>query len=270
MDQTVLITPLGWERDRASCLGQELRIHKAYLLYRTDHSENKYFADLVKNDLEDNGTEVIQVNLENNSEFESVLFNVSKIIVQEYAENNIIYVNMSASGKIAAAATTIASMFHREKIQSLIYVSAENYSVHHKDSGAYKKHGLAIGMSKRYSPPLFHIERPSDPILKTIIALYENGPMKYEKILTTLKEHEVPGYESFEYPSSHKYTRKKEISRWTARLRRNILNPVENLYIEITPSHEGPEKMVNLTREGEYLAILTGMVSSLKSAKSIS
>ena len=37
---------------------------------------------------------------------------------------------------------------------------------------------------------------------------------------------------------------------------------IEN--IEIVPSHEVPEKVVRLTREGEHLAILTGMVSALK------
>ena len=266
MDQTVLITPLGWERDRASYLGQELRVHKTYLLFRTDHKENRYFADMVKKDLIEKGTEVLSIDLDNNREFESVLMNVSKLIVQEYEEQNIIYVNMSASGKIAAAAATIASMFHRDKIKSLIYVSAQSYSVHEKNSEkAFKEHGLVIGMAKRYSPPLFHIERPSEQILKTIIALYENGPMKYEELLKTLKEQNVSGFESFEYPPLDDFTRKREITKWTARLRRNIVKPVENLYIKTSPSYQGPLKELRLTREGKYLAILTGMVSSLKS-----
>lgn len=267
MDQTVLITPLGWERDRASCLGQELRVHRMYLLYRTDHEENHYFADKVKKDLEDNGTEIIKVYLDNTREFESVLLNVSKLIVQEYEQQNIVYVNMSASGKIAAAAATIASMFHRDKIKSLIYFSAKSYSVHHdgKSDSAFKEHGLAIGMANRYSPPLFHIERPSESILKTIIILYKNKPLKYEELLKILKDQKIAGFESFEYPPINNYKRKREISKWTARLRRNILNPVEDLYIKTSPSHQGPEKKVKLTREGEYLAILSGKVSSLKS-----
>lgn len=266
MDQTILITPLGWERDRASYLGQELRVHKAYLLFRTDHKENCNFANMVKKDLVDNGTKVISIYLDNNREFESVLLNVSKLIVQESEEQNIVYVNMSASGKIAAAAATIASMFHRDKIKSLIYVSAQSYSVHEKDPDkAFREHGLAIGMANRYSPPLFHIERPSEQILKTIIALYENGSMKYEELLKILKEQNVSGFESFEYPPLENFTRKREITKWTARLRRNIVKPVENLYIKTSPSHQGPEKVLRLTREGKYLAILTGMVSSLKS-----
>lgn len=264
MDQTVLITPLGWERDRASCLGEELRVHKTYLLYRTDHDENQYFADKVKEDLENQGTEVKLIELNDNCEFESVLFNVSKLIVKEYNEHNIVYVNMSASGKIAAAAATIASMFHKDKIKSLIYVSAKSYSVHQTEpEKEFRKHGLAIGMEKRYSPPLFHIERPSEPILKTIILLYEEGrPMKYEELLDALKKLNVPSFENFSYTNDH--NRKREISKWTARLRRNVLNPIENLYIEIIPSHEGPEKLVRLTLEGKHLAILTGMVSNLK------
>lgn len=265
MDQTVLITPLGWERDRASCLGQELRVHRIYLLYRTDHPENQHFADKVKEDLEIQGTEVRLVELNNNCEFESVLFNVSKLIVEEYKQKNIVYINMSASGKIAAAAATIASMFHRDEIKSLIYVSAESYSVLQKEPiEEFREHGLAIGMANRYSPPLFHIERPSESILETIVALYEYGPMKYEDLLKTLKELNVPSFKSFKYPSINDYNRKREISKWTARLRRNILNPIEGLYIKTIPSHEGPEKLVQLTREGEYLVIFIGMVSTLK------
>lgn len=265
MDQTVLITPLGWERDRASLLAQDLRVHRAYLLYRTDHMENRKFVAMVKKDLEDKGTEVKLVELNNTREFESVMLNVSKIIVEENTKQNIVYVNMSASGKIAAAATTIASMFHRDKIKSLIYVAASKYAFQEKDPmKAFNEHGLVIGMAGRYSPPLFHIERPPEPILGAIVELYESGPMKYSKLLDALTEQKVPGFESVNYPPTSDFSnRKREISKWTGRLRRRILDPAEK-YIEIVSSHEGPEKVVRLTREGEHLAILTGMVSSLK------
>jgi hypothetical protein len=265
MDQTVLITPLGWERDRASFLAQDLRVHKAYLLYRTDHEENHKFVDMVKKDLKEIGTEVKLVELTNTREFESVMFNVSKIIVEEHKKQNIVYVNMSASGKIAAAASTIAAMFHKDKIKSLIYVSASRYAFQDEDpKKAFNEHGLVIGTKGRYSPPLFHIERPKEPILGAIVELYEKGPMKYGKLLETLTEHKVPGFESVNYPPTSDFNnRKLQISKWTGRLRRRILDPADK-YIEIVPSHEGPEKVVRLTREGEHLAILTGMVSALK------
>lgn len=265
MDQTVLITPLGWERDRASFLAQDLRVHKAYLLYRTDHEENHKFVEMVKTDLERIGTEIELVKLDNSREFESVLFNISKIIVEEHSKQNIVYVNMSASGKIAAAASTIAAMFHKDKIKSLIYVAASRYAFQDKDPmKAFNEHGLVIGAKGRYSPPLFHIERPKEPILCAIVELYERGPMKYSKLLDTLAEHKVPGFESVNYPPTSDFNnRKLQISKWTGRLKRRILDPAEK-YIEIVPSHEGPEKVVRLTREGEHLAILTGMVSALK------
>lgn len=266
MDQTVLITPLGWERDRASLLARDLRVHRAYLLYRTDHAETGKFVDMVKNDLEEIGTEVKLVELTNTREFESVMLNVSKIIVEEHKQQNIVYINMSASGKIAAAASTIASMFHRDKIKNLIYVAASGYAFQENGSTkAFDEHGLAIGTEGRYSLPLFYIERPPEPILKAIIELYEKGPMKYGKLLEVLTELRVPGFESVKIPPVNDFIkRKREISKWTGRLRRRILDPVEKLYIEIVPSHEGPEKIVRLTREGEHLAILTGMVSALK------
>jgi hypothetical protein len=88
--------------------------------------------------------------------------------------------------------------------------------------------------------------------------------MKYSKLLDALTEQKVPGFESVNYPPTSDFSnRKREISKWTGRLRRRILDPAEK-YIEIVSSHEGPEKVVRLTREGEHLAILTGMVSSLK------
>lgn len=265
MDQTVLITPLGWERDRASLLAQDLRIHRAYLLYRTDHEENHKFVAMVKSDLEKIGTEIRLVGLDNSREFESVMLGVSKIIVEEHKQQNIVYVNMSASGKIAAAAATIAAMFHRDKIKSLIYVAASRYAFQDGEpKKAFNEHGLVIGMAGRYSPPLFHIERPPEPILSAIVELYEKGPLKYSKLLEILAEYNLPGFELVNLPPTSDFSnRKRQISKWTGRLRRRILDPAEK-YIEIVPSHEGPEKVVKLTREGEHLAILTGMVSALK------
>jgi hypothetical protein len=82
--------------------------------------------------------------------------------------------------------------------------------------------------------------------------------------LEILAKYKVSGFELVNLPPTSDFSnRKRQISKWTGRLRRRILDPAEK-YIEIAPSHEGPEKIVKLTREGEHLAILTGMVSALK------
>jgi hypothetical protein len=269
MDQTVIIIPLGWERDRATLLAQDLRVHRAYLLHRTDHLETVRFAGLVRKDLEACHTEVITVGLSEphtTLEFEWLLFNIARIIVDETAKKNIVYVNMSASGKVAAAAATIAAMFHKDKVKSLIYVVPSTYAVQAKDPvKTFNDHGLAKGISGRYFLPLFHMQKPPEASLQAIIAIYENGPMKYDRLLEELGKLGVEGFESIKIPPlEDPVLRKREISRWTGRLRRSAIDPVEGLYLETAPSREGPEKIVRLTREGQKLAILTGQVSTLK------
>lgn len=269
MDQTVLICPLGWERDRASLLAIDLRVHRVYLLYQPEYPDTKRYADAVAKDLKGKDTEVVRIELTGavvTREFDWLLFNVARTIVDEHSKQNIIYVSMSASSKVAAAATTIAAMFHREKIKTLIYVVPSSYSIQAKDPAkSFREHGLGVGIARRYFLPLFHIERPADPILGTVISLYENGPMKYGKLLETLKAAKVPGFEGVKIPSMDEpQKRRLAISKWTARLRRNILDPVEGLYVETGRSHEGPEKLVRLTIEGQQLAILSGRVLSLR------
>lgn len=269
MDQTVLIAPIGWERDRASLLALDLRVHRTYLLYQPAFLDTKRYADTISNDLEDKDVEVIRKELvgpQITREFDWLLFNIAKIIVDEHTKKNTIYINMSSSNKIAAAAATIAAMFHREKIKNLIYVVPSNYSIRTENpSISFREHGLGIGMSGCQYLPLFYLERPSEPILKIIVELYEKGPMKYGHLLQELSRIRGSGFESVEIPPiTDPIRRKRAISKWTVRLRRDILDPVDQLYLETVPSHEGPEKKVQLTMDGQQLAILSGMASTLK------
>lgn len=264
-----MITPLGWERDRATLLALSLRVHRVHLLYRTDHEETAKFVTLVRSDLESAKTEVRTVELggtESTREFEWLLFHVARLIVEEHERQNIVYVNMSASGKVAAAAATIAAMFHRDKVKALIHVRPSRYAVESDDVVAsYREHGLAIGLGGLYYMPLFHIDRPPVGALEAAVVLYEHGPMKYATLIEQLRDRKVSGFEDFRLPPlGEAEERKKEITKWTARLKRSITEPFDGTYFETIPSRSGPDKLLRLTPQGYHLALLTGKVSKLK------
>jgi hypothetical protein len=55
-----------------------------------------------------------------------------------------------------------------------------------------------------------------------------------------------------------------ELNSWVARLKRQALDELlENQYVELKPSHEGPKKLVDLTRHGRYAALLSGFVNKV-------
>ena len=43
-----------------------------------------------------------------------------------------------------------------------------------------------------------------------------------------------------------------------------MLSLINDGYIELIPSYEGPKKLVSLTESGEYIAILSGQLKELK------
>ena len=63
---------------------------------------------------------------------------ISKIIVNEKAEKNRIFLNMSAAGRLTSVAATLVGMAHDVRVY---YVRADNYP---QDDLSRQRHGLSV------------------------------------------------------------------------------------------------------------------------------
>ena len=270
MEEIVHIVPLGWEIDRATEPIKKMKAHRVYLLYRDDHELIPHFIGEVKENLKAEKVEVIDVTVDGKREFEEVLLHVSRIIVNEATNHSRIHINISASGKIDAAAASLAGMYHSDKIGSLYYVVPSSYSVEEEEpKKSFMEHGLSVGMKDIYNPPNFEIKRPKPESLFVLTYLYENGPQTYKSIINALKKADYEPFNMMDIPEGSspemKRNAKKEINKWTMKLRRLILEGlVDEGYVQLKPSYHGKRTLVDLTKNGEYAAILSGKVSKLK------
>jgi hypothetical protein len=285
MEEIVHITPLGWERSRAIEPLKYVPARRVYLLYRPDHPLTLKFAGRVAAELTEQGVETKKTPLTETpgavtQEFENLIFLLSKIVVTEHEKKNRIYLNISAAGKIAAAACYLVGMYHWDKIVSVYYARPAKYSVEDRDpKKAFDEWGLSIGMAGIEYLPVFKLGRPRNEGLWLLAEMYELGPLGYVDLLKTLKDHHdkmrAQGAKRTETvfadlnisklsDSKKRPDALSEFNSWVARLKRQALDELlENQYVELKPSHEGPKKLVDLTRHGRYAALLSGFVTKV-------
>src|SRR2546426_1615700 len=266
VEETVVITPLGWERSRAAlpASGEWLRAHRVYLLYRPDYRYNRAFVEKVTRDLEGNDVEVQTRQVEATREFESLLISISGIVRAEWSLKNRVHINVSASSKIAAAAAFLVAAYQSDRIASVFYVHPSVYTIEEPDGfSAFKEHGLSQGLARMQYLPLFKLEKPGEMGELVLAELYRRGPLAYIDILRILHTAKVGGFEAFEIPSSRTRRTQRETGRekWIARLRRLVMNELLNDgYVRPVPSHEGRKVLIETTEMGKYAAMLSGLV----------
>jgi len=97
--------------------------------------------------------------------FQEVLRALLEVLSEERAENNDVYINVSAGSTEFSAAAILASMM--VKGVTPFTVSTKDWTV--KDPDIYFEEGRPVGLSKDvYAPrplPYFHIERPPDDLV---------------------------------------------------------------------------------------------------------
>lgn len=266
MEETVVITPLGWERSRAvlPASADWLRAHRVYLLYRPDFRHNRAFVEKVTRDLENQNVHVQTRLVEATREFESLLVSISNIIRTESSIKNRVHINMSASGKIAAAAAFLAAAYHSDRVASVFYALPSMYTVEEPDGfRVFKEHGLSRGLARMQYLPLFKLEKPGEPGELVLAELYRKGPLSYTDILRIVQAARVEGFEDFELAQSRKGRIGKSAvkEKWIARLRRLVVNELAgDGYIRLRPSHEGRKVLVETSEMGNYAAMLSGLV----------
>lgn len=272
MERLVHVVPLGWERDRAVEPLLDAKCHRVYLLMRTDSPWDRHFSKLVRAGLADQVStdEIRLVHLDHNREFESVLMHTASLIVKEHELGNRVYVNISAAGKISAAAATLCGMYHSDRVGGLYYAKPERYAV----GGAhtletFKMHGLSVGYAGTLDLPRFGMVRPKPNGARALQILYERGPQTLTELMANLK---AAGVEPFhEFPTARpaakadRVTHDRDLLAWAARLRRTILQPLAAWRL-INQSERGADGKIRLrlTKDGAYYALIGGHVTTLR------
>jgi hypothetical protein len=271
MERLVHVVPLGWEKDRAVQPVLEMRAHRVYLLSRTDSPHNLRFIDLVRRGLRDEveDKEIRLVPIDPRREFESVLLHASRLIIVESEAGSRVHLNMSASGKIAAAAATLAGMYHYGRLGRLYYAAQEDYTVLAGNPRAkFEDNGLSIGYSGTRTLPRFPLYRPKPACVHALATLYEKGPLTLLELMQHLKR---AGIEPFNDLPDIKATRKargqageKDLLSWSAKLRRLVLKDLQPAFVRVTPRGDGGKVRVVLQPDGEFQALVSGLVKELR------
>jgi DNA-binding transcriptional ArsR family regulator len=252
MDEIVHIIPIYHEIDRAVRPFEKMRANRIYLLHSKSNKFDigpLYFLETAKKRLENKNIEIITIESDRGDPL-PLLSTISNIIVHEKKEKNLVYVNMSAAGKLSAVASTLAAMYHDVKV----------YYVH--EDGGYSKnneelleHGLTIINKPSYFVLTnFTIDIPSGAKSTFLVELYKKGKMTTNDIITMIKDKKLQGFEDLNETIGG---RQRTMSNVLVRINRGLLDGLEsNGYITI--EKRGRNKIIGVTDKGTYAACLIG------------
>lgn len=274
MEETVYVAPLGWEHDRVVKPAIEGRVHRVHLLVRLDDPRAEHFLKKAEASLNGAGIETNRVEIEPNREFESTVLNVARLTRREAEEDNRVFVNMSSGGKIAAVASSLAAMYHRDRAGGIYYAKPEHYLVGiDADNGSpdldFEDHGLTAGYKASRKLPALELKKPSAAGVRTLVEIYRRGPMTLDEILSALHDHGVEPYDDEEVAEIREADRPSEVRakrrRWVQRLRRSVVDELQALgLVSQTKRGVGGKVHLEVTEDGGYYALASGMVEELR------
>ena len=146
LPETVHIVPLGHEYDRAVKVFENSWVNRVYLLSLIESKTHDpkmiqrqvEYTNRVKSILEEKKVKVISDNV-NMFDILEVMKHIVGIILKETKPvKNIVYVNMSACGRLTSIGASLAAMAHNAIVY---YVVAERYSENPEE---IREHGLSI------------------------------------------------------------------------------------------------------------------------------
>ena len=259
MEKVIHIVPLGFEIDRAVKPFEAkngLRPNKIYILSTVEFNDvpvhfvekHRSYVKKVKEKLEflHVEVEIVDTNLRNLLE---VIKKTSNIIRREKADGNLVYVNMSACGRLTSIAVTLSGMVHDAKVY---YVEADTYSDNVNDM---EKHGYSIckRLSIKYLKN-FRIHLPDELQLKVLVEIFTKGKMRTLDIINFLTKEKVIGY-----PSNYYRLKRSEKTSIIMKLNRNIIEKLEESGY-IVKRRLGRENEYILTESGEYITSISGLL----------
>jgi hypothetical protein len=257
-EEHVHIIPLGFEIDRAVIVLERLPANRVYLLvtpedpnYPEEKKEQLHYLDEVTRKLKEKNIEVIMKEVDC-FDIKQLMNNVSSLIIEEKIKGNVVYVNMSAGGRLSSVGATLAAMAHNAKVY---YANASDYSRNNKDR---QLHGISI-CDKPVGMILenFQIKLPDDAGKIVLASIWRKGKaMNTEEILETLV---AKGVELFENEKSFRTKEEKRRLQQKNRinLNKSVLNKLEKDGY-IVREKTGRFNKISLTESGEYMANIIG------------
>lgn len=274
LEELVHIIPLGFEIDRAVKPFEKYSANRAYILTTTEHlrhhspteieknKKQRYFDAKVKQLLEGKGIEVFVEQIDM-FDILDVMQTISAIIIKEKANNNRVYLNMSACGRLTSVGATLAAMAHDITIY---YVRSDGYASSETEE---HEHGLSIcATAQLWQLENFRIALPDEMSQKILAHLEgETAGMTVDHILQFLLKEQVPGFdEDFRLLNSHDRRRKQ--SNYLMKLNKGVLTRMESAGY-ITRKKSGRNTVVSITESGRYIACISGMPSPSAIRKSV-
>lgn len=273
--EQVHIIPLGHEYDRAVAPFHSRKADRAYvlavpptmeldpaMLRRQDHFTRKVISTLtdeLKIPVRHCGVNLFDV--------KETMAAIASLIRMEQDAGNQVLVNMSACGRKTSYAATMAAMAHQVPAY---YVTASGYIGGDEDqneSDQYLEHGISI-VDDFFRPPErlynFRLMMPNPVSLEILKKIHTSADKccKFQNIIRHLHSCGVDGYDKL--PQENKKGNLAPSSEL-----RGLMNKTNRLYLKeleqestryITRTREGREYRFRLTKEGEIIACVSGLL----------
>lgn len=260
IEESVHIIPLGHEIDRAVIPFEKTKADRIYLLTSLDNSNSNpemndqqiKFAKNVKKRLEKKGIPVSCVNVDL-FDLLDVMKTIAKIILLEKENNNRVFVNMSAAGRLTSVAATLVGMVHNVTVY---YVPADSYPDKKREK---EKHGLSIcSTTEVIKLTNFRIVIPESEGLEILLYLCKVGhKVTMEDLVQLLHEKNIKGFEESFATILDKERRRSVQSRQLMKLDKTILTKLEK-YEYIKREKVGNYRYITLSESGRYAAHISG------------
>lgn len=258
-EEIVHIIPLGYEYDRAVKIFDDKsgrKANRAYLLsslkldvppdIRDRHE--KYLLKVHKK-LEELKIEVITIPT-NLIDLLDVMQKISYLVKKEISEGNLVYINMSAAGRMTSVGATLAGMVQGAKVY---YIESSGYSDTDEE---WEEHGLSIVDGSpviRYLKN-FQINLPSIEQQFVLVKLFQEGTLSAYEIIKYLISLKMTNFDV----KLENITR-KERTRITMMLNRSVMDKLlSSGYVLKEKSKK--ETIYSITESGKYIACISGLL----------
>lgn len=277
--ECVHIIPLGHEYDRAVRPFDTAFVNRVYLVVDTgegtssgkskrdqamDKEQKENYTPRVTQYFNERGVEVRIVETQT-FDLEKLLITLTSLIRLEKEKGNLVYLNMSSSGRLVAVGAYLAAAAYNIPTY---YVSSDYFA---KDETERREHGVSVCTSnKSLFLPNFKFDRPNDAeevILKKLYSVkemneYETGVSSME-LVSCLEEKSVSGFIAKknldESTSDHTTSdQRNENSRRLMRLS-IIMDKLVNKDNYVISTKEGRKVKYKINSLGEHAVCLCGM-----------
>ncbi|GEM_PF-3837215 len=259
MKETVNIVPVGWEVDRVIEAAKMRKADRVILLRRDTGTESARFFQKIAKGLEASRIEWEDEVVGLDNEFQDTLRAVAHCVRREHHKKHRVEVNISAGGKTAAVAASLAAMYHQGRC-TLFQAIPESYTASKLEQGAeaaaklYENHGLTIGVKD--VPDLTHYHLTALPLEQEIVlAACTTKQQTLDDLLNLLRKH---GSTSFRLKlGKDRDAAVKVLERWV------LQDLEEKKYVERDQhlGSKGNRKSFLVTDVGLDAALITGLLN---------